>query len=269
MSTIAMRRTNPFLLTTLFAFASLVAVAAEPATAQELRFSTGNDVFTDKPADDDLYTFAVGLEVERGGYRTSFRENAFTDRDAGTRFDETSLTIGRALPVRRSWQTFAEAGVVRVGEGLFGQDVQNVVHRALGSDEVELPYEESHLYGRLALNTERSWGAGESLSLGPRLELDLIPGLRSHAVVGAQARWQPNALLGVQALVGARFSDASFAPLEPHVEPFAAVVRLGVTVHERIFVAWSYNDFGDGQAHLSLGYSFTNWRAGSEPEIRD
>ena len=160
---------------------------ALPAPGQELRFSTENDVFSGDDAEDDLYTFAVALEMERGPYTLSLRENAFTDRAAGARFDETYLSIGRALPGLGAWQVYAEAGAVHVGHGLFGEGVQNAVHRLLDQEEVELTYRGASLHPRLAVIAERPFavaGGLDVLALGPRFEVDSVPGLRSLALAG-------------------------------------------------------------------------------------
>ena len=241
----------------------LASVGGAIATAQEVRFSTENDIFGERDSKDDLYTFAVRLELEGERFRYSLRENAFTDRAAATRFDETQVSLGRALPPLLGWSGYGEAGLVRVGEGLFGEGTQNVVHAALGGDEVVLPYEEASLHGRLALDATRLRGRDEATAFGPRIELEWIPGLRSHAVVAAQAIWQPKKWLRIEAVLGGRFSDADFAPLEPHPLDFGAVARLGVAAFDRIYVAWSKNDHGDGRSHLSFGVRFTRFSTGA------
>jgi hypothetical protein len=243
-----MKRAIPSALAVLFAF------LASAANAQEFRFITDNDLFTGGPTHDDLYTFAVGFELERDGTRYSLRENAFTDRVAGKRFDETMLSAGRRLPAWRSFEVEAEVGAVLVGRGLFGESTQNAVHRALGGEEVTLPYVDNEVYGRLALSAERSWTVRGGFDVGPRLELELIPGFRSHAVVAAQVRWEPASQLFVQAVVGARASSAQFVPLEPHIAPLAPIVRLEVGYGSHGFLAWSHNEYGDEREHLHVGY---------------
>lgn len=44
-----------------------VTILAPSAQALELRLTTGNDLLRGSSTKDDLYTFSVGLEVERGG----------------------------------------------------------------------------------------------------------------------------------------------------------------------------------------------------------
>ncbi|HVS16491.1 MAG TPA: hypothetical protein VMV46_21455 [Thermoanaerobaculia bacterium] len=249
----AYRRPDP-LVVMLVTVALIVTLAliAPRAEAFELRFTTENDLLvTDQ---DDLYTFAVALELHRGPYTVSFRENAFTDRAAGLRFDESQLALGRALPAPEPWSLHAEAGLVHVGEGLFGEQTQNRVHDLIGGEQVDLPYVESSLHGRLALTAQRSFALTDRLGLGPRLELDAIPGLRSHAVLAAHADWRPHRALALHAVVGARFSDASHAALERHLQPSSAVVRVVVQLRETISLTWTYNDYGDGREHLTVGY---------------
>ncbi len=255
------RRSNRKL--TLLVAAVLLGTWARVAGAIEIRLATENDFLN--PAKDDLYTFSVAIEADHGPYRFSLRENAFTDRNAGTRFDETYLTLGRALPTWKGWNAFVEAGVVHVGHGLFGQDAQNAVHRLIGDEEVELQYYGSSLHASLGLEAERHFGISRTLDLGPRVELYSAPGFQSHAVLGAQARWQPTAAIAVHLLAGGRLSDTSFAPLDPHVADLGPVGRIGV-VWKRLSLSWTYNDYGDEREHLSVGYRIP--LGGGEPAVR-
>ena len=236
--------------------AALLAAAALalPAGAQGIRFSTGNDILTDERTQDDLYTFSVALEIERGAYTFALRENAFTDRAAAVRFDETYLTVGRSFAGPRAWRLDAEAGLVHVGHGLFGEDAQNAVHSLLDQEEVELRYVGSDLHPRLTLAAERPFSVSQKLAVGPRLEIDAAPGLRSFAVAGGQMLWQPGRRVAVQLLAGGRYSEADFEPLEPHLDGWAPVARLGLTLADRVFLAWTYNDYGDEREHLTIGY---------------
>lgn len=247
----------------------LFAPAIGGLSAQELELSTENDLFTDDSSRDDLYTFAFALATKRHGTRFILREDAFTDRAAGVRFDETGWSFGRPLPVWRSFRSYGEAGAVRIGRGLFGEEVQNTVHRALGSDELALAYLEPSLHARLAFVTERSWSPGGSLSVGPRVELEWVSDVRADAIVAATAQWRPLPSLAVDLLAGVRWSGADLAALQPHVVPFGAVVGLGVMLHERIRLAWSYNDHGDGRTHLAVGYRFARWRGPGEVGVRE
>jgi hypothetical protein len=233
--------------------AALVASTAARAEPVGFRFATENDVLTRNPTDDDLYTFAVAFELERAPYRFTLRENAFTDRQEGVRFDETSLSVGRALNGPAPWSARLEAGVVRVGRGLLGQDAQNAIHRLIGDEEVDLEYYGSSLHPRLGLEAERVLITGRRLAVGARVEASTTPGLRSDVVAGAEGAWEPRRWLGVRVFGGLRYAHASLAPLEPHVERFAPAARVAVTVYDSVFVAWTHNDYGDGREHISLG----------------
>ena len=245
-----MKRTTPTSFAILLALFSL---QVDAAGAQEFRFVTDNDLFSGS-TQDDLYTFAVAFEGERAGTRLSLRENAFTDRQAGTRFDETIVSAGRDLPEWRSFRSTIEVGAVAVGRGLFGEKAQNAVHRIVGADHVELPYVERSFHGRLALATERLMAVGSRLEVGPRLEAETIPGLRSHLIVAAQARWEPLDQLLIHAVAGARASDVDYGPLAPHIAPLAPLARFELNYGEHAFLAWSYNEYGDEREHLHLGY---------------
>lgn len=234
--------------------AVVLVASATWAHAVDLRLATENDFLTRNPTADDLYTFSIALEVEHGPYSISLRENAFTDRDAGVRFDETYLTVGRDVPGLRSWRVHAEVGLAHVGQGLFGQDAQNAFHRIIGDEEVDLAYADSSLHASLALTAERSFGPVEHLEVGPRLEATSVPGLRSHGVLGAEARWQPKPGIAIEVFAGGRLSHASLGALEPHLAELGAVVRVGILLNDAVFLSWTYNDYGDKREHLSLGY---------------
>jgi len=240
-----------------FVFAIFVAALAtfsSPGRALELRLSTENDLLGSRRTHDDLYTFAIGFEVDRGPYTVSLRENAFTDRAANLRFDESSLTVGRSIAAPLGWSARAEAGAVRIGNGIFGQATQNTVHDLIGNDEVELSYQGQSLHPHAALTAERWRPLGDALDVSPRLELDTTPGLRSHAVVAGAARWQLRQSLALNVLVGGRFTHAAHPALRRHLVPRAAVARVGVEVRDRILLSWTYNEYGDKREHLSVGY---------------
>lgn len=226
-----------------------------PGHAGELRFVTDNDFLTSNPTDDDLYTFSVALEIDRGGYTFGLREVAFTDRQAHLRFDETYLSVGRPLPLPGAWRAYGEAGLVRVGRGLLGQDAQNALHRLIGDDEVHLTYiSRSHIHPTVRLELHRSWAFTRNLTAGPYVEASTAPGFQSHAIAGIRTHWRPHPVARLQVLAGARFSHTAFDPLEPHVAGAAPVVEVGLTLHQRIVLSWSYNEYGTERQHLSLGY---------------
>jgi hypothetical protein len=236
--------------------AALVLAIAAPAHAIDLRIATENDFLT-RDNRDDLYTFSLALAVERGPYTFSLRENAFTDRQAGARFDETQLAVRRAIPGFEAWSLHTEAGAVHVGRGLFGQDAQNALHRLVGGDELDLRYLGSRVYPSLGLEAERSFAVTGDLSLGPRLEVVSVPGFRSHAALGARADWRASASITLHAFAGGRWSDSSLALLDRHLASLAPLARLGVVLKDRVFVSWTYNDYGDEREHLSIGLRIT------------
>lgn len=233
---------------------TLLGGGADAATAQTLRLRTENDLLAGSEARDDLYTFAVALEVERGKSTASLRENAFTDREAGIRFDETYLSVARDLAPWRGWGLAGEAGLVRTGRGIFGERAQNAVHRVLGSESVELRYLPSRLHLRAAAVAERRFAGGDRTDWGPRFEVDLVPGLRSWLLLGAAAAWRPASRIELEARAGARLTRASYAPLAEHLETLVPAVELGVVVDRRFFASWSYGDYGERREHLSAGY---------------
>lgn len=233
---------------------ALAALAATPLGAQQLRLSTENDLLARSDTPDDLYTFSVALDLERAGCTWSLREDAFTDRAAGVRFDATFLGVGHAFEPAGAWTVRGEAGLLHVGRGLFGERAQNAVHRALGGEQVELRYLDGSLHPRLAASAERARALGRRVDLGPRLEAELAPGVDARALAGLALRWQPGPHFGLEALVGGRWARALTPALEPHLAELAPAARLGAVLFDRFFVSWSYNDFGDRREHLSAGW---------------
>lgn len=231
--------------------ATLLAAAVE---AQTVRLSTENDILTGNPTRDDLYSFSIGFELERGLASWAIFEQAFTDRAAGVRFDETHLELRRSVLAARGWSLALGAGVVRVGEGLFGERLQNAVHDAIGSDRVELPYHDESWHVRLLVSAERWRAFGASFEAAPHVELDVAPGHRSLAAAGAQARWQPAPDWVIEAFAGARWARASLAPLEPHLGGVDLAARIGLLWRERYLLSWSLNAHGDRREHWTVGY---------------
>lgn len=248
--------------TRLAALLALVVCMPHPLPAAEVRLTTENDLLSDHHTPDDLYTFSLALETRPGLYSISLRENAFTDRSAGLRFDETYLSVARPLPIASGWRAAIEAGAVHVGHGLFGERAQNRVHHAIGSDEVDLRYTDSNLYGRLALAAQRPVALRPGLEIAPCVEFDSAPGFRSLGLAAVRAVWQPRAVVVVHAMLGARFAHASYDPLEPHLAGTASAAQLGVTVAERYYLSWSYNDHGERRGHLTVGYRLGGRGAG-------
>jgi hypothetical protein len=231
-----------------------IALVVTPAGAQVIRFSTENDILSRSGPSDDLYTFGVAFEVESAGSQWSLRENAFTDRAAGIRFDETYLSVQRPVHLGEAWRSSAEAGLVHVGEGLFGQHVQNAVHRAIGNEKVELAYLPSSTYTRMAFTTTRTVDANGSFTWGPRLDVDVTPGFRSWALVAVDAVWRPADSVAVELEAGGRFTSVSYAALQPHIASSAPAGKTSLVFDDRVYLSWSYNDYGDEREHVSVGY---------------
>ncbi|MEM1178540.1 MAG: hypothetical protein AAGM22_09355 [Acidobacteriota bacterium] len=252
------------LLAMTLALLTLAPLLSTPAAALDFRFETENDFLTGDN-EDDLYTFAVALEFDRGEYLWAIREKAFTDRDGGVRFDETQIAVGRQVTLPggwfRGWDAYGEIGVIRLGEGLLGEDVQNALHSVIGSDEVDLDYvAEDDVHASLFLRLDRLYKLRHNLTAGPRIEAFSAPGFRNTAVASVQAFWQPTDYLAVEALAGARFSESSLRFLDPHLEEVDAVAELGFVLQDRILVSWSYNDHGTAREHFSIGYRFGNFK---------
>lgn len=237
----------------------VLATALAPARgiAGEVRFETDNDFLTSNPEDDDLYTFSLAFAWEWGGQMVRLRENAFTDKEAGLRFDETYLTLARELPLRGGWRGSAELGFVHVGRGLFGQSIQNGLHRAIGSREVDLDYAEPARFHPWALlNFDRHTMRGRRLAFGPRFTVSAAPGFHSFAMAGFRLEWDAPGVLAFAPTLGARLSDTVFEPLEPHVSGVALYGSLEVAVWDRLIARWSYNAYGTERQHVALAWRF-------------
>lgn len=226
-----------------------------PVRGLELRLTTNNDFLTDYPTPDDLYTFSLVLEADVGRATLAFREHAFTDREAGVRFDESHLVVGWTLPSFGRWLARAEIGTVRVGRGLLGEDAQNALHRFLGDEVLELEYVgDGEIHPSLRIAAERPQEVGPALTVGPWIDLFAGPGFGSYAVFGTRGAWQLNPTLRIRGMLGVRLAETSVEALDPHFADASATAELGITYRDRLFVSWTYNRFGTEQEHLSLGY---------------
>ncbi len=252
------RRSSGLLLATLLTFATLP--AAVPATALDLRLVTDNDFLTHNDRSDDLYTFALELEVDTGRITWTLRESAFTDRQAGVRFDETYLTVGRLAPRQwlGGWSLWAEIGAAHVGEGLFGQEAQNALHQLIGDDEVNLEYiDDSDVFAHLAVEVGRQFDVGTKLSLGPHATVRTTPGFKSDAWLAVRGRWSTwGDRLGFDVAIGPRLSHNELDVLEPHMKDSAVAASVEVALSNGLLVEWTVNRYGTGSEHLSFGYRF-------------
>jgi hypothetical protein len=65
--------------------------------------------------------------------------------------------------------------------------------------------------------------------------------------------------------LGARYSHTSFAPLAPRIREWGATWAAGVTLHERVSLAWNYNHFGTGSQHFNVVYQ-VRWGRSKKPK---
>lgn len=123
-----------------------VAGAPEPGPTGVLpvaSLTSSNDMFgTGVGNGDDFRTAALAGHVRLGGLVLVADAAMLTDRAGGTRSDEAVLAAGWAFgpeKPRTGWHVggFIGAGV-RIDSDLYGQGVQNAVHRTIGAQEVFL-----------------------------------------------------------------------------------------------------------------------------------
>ena len=239
-------------------------LAAAAASDDLLHVRTGNDLLGGNARQDDLYTGGLGFTIEfdevkvadktlRRGFAT-LEENLFTDRVAGKRFDETWALLGRRWDTPR-YSVSLFGGGVRAGRGLLGESVQNAIHRAIGSDEVQLDYVAKNRHFPVAgadvrrpLGEERKWNARS------RLHLVTAPGYQHWIELEIGAAWEPVWWLQVFGSLGVRASFAEYSLLEPYLESLAPTVELGVLVGQRLRFSWTHNEYGTGLGHVNLGY---------------
>ncbi|MDA8020893.1 MAG: hypothetical protein MPN21_25940 [Thermoanaerobaculia bacterium] len=245
----------------IFLTIQILQLLAAIAMATDIRFVTDNDFLGSNETQDDLYTFAVTVEIDKGPLTWTVAENAFTDREAGLRFDETHVTAGRLLPEHwfGRWSVWTEAGVAHVGEGLLGQDIQNAFHELIGSDEVHLDYVDKNSYhARLGVEAGRQNRVSHGLTVGPHLEAHSYVGFKDDALVGFRGRWQPPSTtlnrFEVDVTVGARYSRSSFEPLDNHLERVSEAAQLEISTPGGLVVNWSRNRYGTAREHVSLGF---------------
>jgi len=214
--------------------------------------TTSNDLLS-RDGGDDLYTAALELELGNEAGRVILGERMFTDRARGVRHDETYLEIGRDLPTPGGWQTEVRAGLLRVGRGLAGEAAQNVVHRWVGSEPVELRYAEgTDLFASLGARSSSALGRWGGVWFGSRVEAYTAPGFRSWVraeLVGERAL---GAGIAVRARAGARIDDVETSRLAPYVAGSGWSAGLSI-FWRRLSLGWSRNDDGTGSQHVTLG----------------
>lgn len=243
----------------LLAACCLLVAAGGPRAETALVLRTSNDLGVFLPAKDDLYTASLGADLVTGNLGFTLDERMFTDRDAGLRFDETYLTVAATVPAPSPWEVRVRAGAVRVGRGLFGENLQNLVHRLLNIDEVELDYiEGSETHALLRVEAERPFAATAALRIGPWIDLSEAFGFKRHAILGGALRWNRGGSVSVFARAAARYSDTELAVLEPWMGGWAPAFEAGMGYKEFLTASYTYNAFGteDGHIHLRFRWSF-------------
>jgi hypothetical protein len=249
----------------LFALGSFTASLAR-AESERPRFELvlSNDILAGDV--DDRYTAALSAHAPLGtNFVVVFSERMFTDRDAGLRFDETRVALGRHRLGVGNWQVDASFGVVHVGRGLLGESVQNAVHRLVAADPVDLDYvDQERLYAEVVAQAH-----GPSQRLGPlvwrpEFEIGIAPGFANQAVGRVVADAEIAPWLGLSVSVGARWATSNLDLLERHLEPLAAELSVSVLVADRLSLTWTDNAFGTGDDHVHLA-----WRLAGPGRYRD
>ena len=230
--------------------ALVLGALSAPVPGAEIEFRHINDQFSASRIEDDLYTGTLGFAGTVAGWTFGLDEYMFTDKTNGLRFDETYLTVARELLGPDSaWRVRVRVGAVHVGEGLYGQDLQNFVHSIFNQDEVDLPYISDSMTDVFAdLNVSRRLYANERVNLNALFEIEYA-GFKEHAGVGLGAHWNLGRDFGLHAEAGVRFSDTSFAPLVPWIEENAPTFAVGAGYKHYVDLTWAHNYFGTGDNH--------------------
>lgn len=240
----------------------LQAPAAQAQNSIELR--TGNDILAGNSRSDDIYTAGLALTYEFQEARVNGRqlgrgfatleENLFTDREAGHRFDETWLLLGRRIQ-RGNTRYAVYAGAVRAGRGLFGESAQNAIHDLIGDEEVRLEYVENNEHFPVAGAEVRTHIAGSPRwAVQGQAELRIAQGFKHWLTLGLESSWEVTPWLDVFASIGARATWAEYDLLEPWTEPLDLTAEIGFALRERYVLSWTRNEYGTGLGHLNLAY---------------
>ncbi len=246
------RTTDRFLPVLLLALLSSVAAAA---AAGELYLTTSNDLIS-RDGGDDRYTASLAVELDNDFGRILIGERMFTDRERGWRHDETYLELARDLHSRWGWRTEVRAGLLRVGRGLFGESLQNQIHRWVGADQLDLEYVGgTDHFASLGATSESPLGNLGPFHLSGRAEAYMAPGFRSwmRAELGAERNLENE--IAIRARVGVRIDDVDSFRLAPNVGESGWSAGLSVS-WRRFQLGWSRNDHGTGADHLTLAVRF-------------
>jgi hypothetical protein len=236
-----------------FVFVALLALIQLPAAASDLTIRLVNDPAAGNSRPDDLYTSDLQIELQSDRRRIVFGERMFTDRQRRLRFDETHLSVATPFRSIAGWNTEASLGLLHVGQGVLGEGAQNIVHKAIGSALVELPYvADSRVYPTAAISLSRPLPRG-ALDLESRLDAYSAPGFRS---------WLRATLLAERP-VGRSFTVGGAVGLRADwVEtPWIGDEIRGASPTGHVSIAWrsvelraAWNDYGTRSPHVSLGF---------------
>ncbi len=225
--------------------------------AVELDLLLVNDVGSGR-AVDDLYTSTLGATVSTKRHRFAVHENVFTDQVNDVRFDETYFTISRVLPETGGWNMRGEVGLLRVGEGLFGESLQNWVHRLVNSDELSLPYiEGTDLHATAGFEVQRRFTISDTLTAGPWLRVDEAFGFKTQAFGGAAFAWKASPRLAVSWRAAISYAGTDFTPLEPWMVGWGPAAEVTLRYTPLFAASFSYNAFGTEDHHVHFRFS---WR---------
>lgn len=234
-------------------------LSALPGRAFELTIQTANDPVSNNDHPDDLYTAGVAVDLAFASHRWTLGERMFTDRERQLRFDETFLEMSRELPEWWGWQTEVGAGLLRVGQGLLGERVQNEVHRWVGSEPVHLRYvDHSQVFAMFRVHGDRPLWIGRRGSVVANVEAAITPGFQQSVASGVAAEWSLGREVGLRAGAGARTGHADREFLGDAIEAFGPTWELGLSWRD-VTLLYSYNDRGTATSHLTLAV-----RLGSE-----
>ncbi|MDX1643031.1 MAG: hypothetical protein R3244_01595 [Thermoanaerobaculia bacterium] len=239
-------------------FALLAVLAGAAAQGSDVELILDNDYGSSNQRNDDLYTFGIELHKDIGAHRFAFSERAFTDKPAGVRFDETELRYEVAGTWRRlpRWDWRLTGGLLHVGRGALGQDLQNRLHEVLENRQRELSYLPSSFHPLVELRAARAFRIADEIILGPHLEASVAPGHKATALAAVRGAWRYRDESSIRFMVGARTADASTEALEPHLSDGALAWELSVDLFRGFFLTWSRNRYGTTTGHIGFGYRF-------------
>lgn len=219
----------------------------------ELELRHSNDLFSGSATEDDLYSATVGISGTVRGWTLDLEEFIFTDRTNGQRFDETYLTVARELlPQASRLSLRARVGVAHVGEGLFGQDAQNLVHQIVNQPKVELPYVlATGTHGFARLNLERVFNVSQRLRAVPLAEVEAA-GFKRHAKAAVRGEWDLPRRFEFTLEGGWRWTRSDYAALDPWIDESDPTYAAGIRYARYVELRWSANHFGTADRHWNI-----------------